>query len=200
LKIGSEDRKKVITAAVLGVVALLAIGHWLLSSDSAPAPSSAAAVSLPASATTASRPPKSANTKKVNTTPRSLDPTLRFDWLRASEDTKYEGKGRNIFLAQVDIPAPIVPVRTAEPAAPAPPPGPPPPPPPPPINLKYFGFASKPGEPKRVFLSEGEDVFIAGEGEIVDRRYKIIRITPMAVDIEDVLTNNRQSIPLTQGS
>ena len=77
--------------------------------------------------------------------------------------------------------------------------GPPPPPPPPPINLKFFGFASKPGEPKRIFLSQGEDVFIAGEGDIVDRRYRILHITPSSVEVEDVLNNNRQSIPLTQG-
>jgi hypothetical protein len=42
-------------------------------------------------------------------------------------------------------------------------------------------------------------VFIAKEGEIVDRRYKIVRISPNAVEILDVLSNNRQSIPLTQG-
>ena len=37
---------------------------------------------------------------------RSLDPTLRYDWLKASEDTKYEGAGRNIFMAQAEIPKP----------------------------------------------------------------------------------------------
>jgi len=72
-------------------------------------------------------------------------------------------------------------------------------PPPPPINLKFFGFANKPGEAKRIFLSQGEDVFIAGEGDIVDRRYRILHITPVSVEVEDVLNNNRQSIPLTQG-
>jgi len=39
-------------------------------------------------------------------------------------------------------------------------------PPPPPINLKFFGFANKPGEAKKIFLSQGEDVFIAGEGDM----------------------------------
>ena len=73
------------------------------------------------------------------------------------------------------------------------------PPPPPPINLKFFGFANKPGEPKRIFLSQGEDVFIAGEGDIVDRRYRILHISPVSVEVEDVLNNNRQTIPLTQG-
>jgi len=33
----------------------------------------------------------------------------------------------------------------------------------------------------------------------VDRRYRVLRISPAAVDIEDVINNNRQSIPLTQG-
>src|SRR5208282_1149306 len=94
---------------------------------------------------------------KVSAGARSLDPTLRYDWLKASEDTKYEGTGRNIFLAQAEIPQPVAPVKTdAEKAAEN---GPPQPPPPPPINLKFFGFASKPGEGKKIFLSEGEDVF-----------------------------------------
>ena len=65
--------------------------------------------------------------------------------------------------------------------------------------MKFFGFASHPGEPKKVFLSQGEDVFVASEGEIIDRRYKVLRISPASVEIEDVLNNNRQEIPLTQG-
>jgi len=36
-------------------------------------------------------------------------------------------------------------------------------------------------------------------GDIVDRRYRVLRISPTAVDVEDVLNNNRQSLPLTQG-
>jgi len=132
----------------------------------------------------------------VSTAARSLDPTLRYDWLKASEDTKYEGTGRNIFLAQAEIPQPQGPGVTDKPKEPE---GPPQPPPPPPINLKFFGFASKPGEPKKIFLSEGEDVFIAAEGEVVNRHYKVLRISPTSVEIEDVLNNNRQSIPLTLG-
>jgi hypothetical protein len=135
--------------------------------------------------------------KKAQAGPRSLDPMLRYDWLKASEDTKYEGNGRNIFMAQAEPTQPIAPPQTDEQKRLAA--LPPPPPPPPPINLKFFGFANKPGEPKKVFLSEGEDVFIATEGEVVDRHYKVLHISPAAVEIEDVLNNNRQSIPLTAG-
>src|SRR5229473_5613183 len=193
---GGEKRDKLVFGLVLVVLAVVLVGRWLFSSTAsapaaAPPPSAAGPAVHPAAPL---RVP--AGGKKVAAESRSLDPTLRYDWLRASEDTKYQGAGRNIFLAAaLESPKPIASAvpKHVEPQ------GPPPPPPPPPINLKFFGFASKPGEPKRIFLSQGEDVFIAGEGEIVDRRYKILRITPVSVEVEDVLNSNRQSIPLTQG-
>ena len=72
-------------------------------------------------------------------------------------------------------------------------------PPPPPINLVFYGFATPANGAKRIFLAQNEDVFIAKEGDIVDRRYKVVRISANSVEILDVLSNNRQSIPLTQG-
>ena len=130
-------------------------------------------------------------------TERSLDPTLRLDLLTTSEGTKYEGKGRNIFRAEAEV-IPQAKFPAIKPG-PVPPPEAQGPPPPPPIPLRFYGFASRPGEPKKIFLSQGDDVFIAGEGDIVDRRYKILQISPNSVEVEDVLTNNRQSLPLTQG-
>jgi len=56
-------------------------------------------------------------------------------------------------------------------------------------HLKFFGFANRSGERKRVFLSQDGDVFIAGEGETVNRRYKVLRIGVNSVDIQDVLNN-----------
>ncbi len=46
--------------------------------------------------------------------PHSIDPSLRYDWLKASEDTKYEGNGRNIFLAQAEIPQPVAPAKPTQ--------------------------------------------------------------------------------------
>ncbi len=40
---------------------------------------------------------------------------------------------------------------------------------------------------------------MAKEGDIVNRRYKILKINNNSVDVEDVLTNNRQTLYLTQG-
>ena len=126
-----------------------------------------------------------------------LDPTLRTDLLKNSEAAEYKGSGRNIFEAQATPPPIVQPthtvVKTEVPV------GPPPPPLPPPIPLKFFGFANKPGEAKSIFLANGDAVFIGREGDIVNRRYKILRIQSNQVEIEDVLNNNRQTIPLTQG-
>ena len=72
----------------------------------------------------------------------------------------------------------------------------------PPIPLKFYGFASSAGEPKKIFLKSvsGEDVWVAGEGEIVDRRYKVLHITNTSVEIQDmVFSGPPQTIPLTQG-
>ena len=194
MKLGAENRTKLIAAVALMVLAGILVARWMFSSGGS-SPAEANPSGSVAALSNAPPPPRTRGRgRKINTASRSLDPSLRYDWLKASEDTKYQGKGRNIFLAQIDIPRPVK--SPVIPITPSPPPG---PPPPPPINLKFFGFASKPGEPKKIFLSQGEDVFIAGEGEIVDRRYRILRISPMSVEVEDVLNNNHQSIPLTQG-
>jgi hypothetical protein len=199
VKIGAENRVKLILAVALMVVAVaVMLFSFGGSAPTAATPAPAVAPVAASRPVTPSRPaPRTrARGKKLSTGPRSLDPTLRYDWLKSSEDTKYEGTGRNIFLAQAEIPTPITPGRTDEEKEAE---KNPPPPPPPPINLKFFGFASSVGEPKKIFLSEGEDVFIAAEGEVVDRHYKVLRISPTSVEIEDVLNNNRQNIPLTAG-
>ena len=197
MKVGAENRTKLFVAIGLMLVAVVVLLFNLGSSSP-----KAATVAPPLTPPVPSSRPVAAATgkahgKKISPTTRSLDPTLRYDWLKASEDTKYEGTGRNIFMTQAEIPKPIDNGNTDKKEAVDT--GPPPPPPPPPINLKFFGFASKPGEAKKIFLSEGEDVFIAAEGEVVNRHYKVLRISPTSVEIEDVLNNNRQSIPLTAG-
>lgn len=210
MKIGAENRTKVVAAGALGVVALALIvsqfaGWFGGSSSSAAAPvltatstSDFAKETAPAVRNTG-RSRRSGTATKAQKEARSIDPTLRLDVLKSSEETKYEGSGRNIFKVFVEPPPKIVaPVATkttdTQAIAVAPPP-----PPPPPSNLKFYGFATPQGGTKRIFLTKNEDVFIAKEGDIVDRRYKVVRISPNAVEILDVLSNNRENIPLTQG-
>jgi hypothetical protein len=196
VQVGAENKNKVRAAISLGVVAALLVGYQFIGSSSTPMASSTPATAQPVKPSPR-RSTRTTGGKRPIPTEARLDPTLDLSTLAATEQMVYSGKGRNIFVATAEpIPRPKGSgVTDLKP----PPPQPQGPPPPPPINLKFFGFASKPGEPKRIFLSQGEDVFIAGEGDIVNRRYKVLHIGPNSVDIEDVLYNNRQSIPLTQG-
>ncbi len=188
MKVGAENRVKTIAAIAFMVISVVlfarTVSGWFGSATAAPA-TVASANQQPLR-----RAPRRLN-PRTPTVP-SLDPRLRLDLLQSSEHTRYEGSGRNIFRPHEElaaIPKPIAPPMPVNPG----------PPPPPPINLKFFGFANKSGEPRKIFLSQGEDVFIAGEGDIVNRRYKVVRIGPTSVEIEDVLSNNKQTIPLTEG-
>jgi hypothetical protein len=153
----------------------------------AAAPETATAAATPA----ARRVPARAGARGAAHAAPSLDPTLRLNLLAAVEGVQYKGSGRNIFrsLEEAPIPRPVAPALK----------GPVVPPAPPPIDLKFYGFASKPGESKKVFLSRGDDIFIAAEGDIVNRRYRVVRIGVNSVEVEDVLDGRRQVIPLTQG-
>jgi hypothetical protein len=195
MKAGAENKIKQRIAIVLGIVAILAVGRTVISlaSGGGDTPEATVVATAPA---------------KGNADPaaaESLDPRLHLDLLASSEAVKYEGQGKNIFRAvELDIPPVKVPpllskqqsdAQAALDAAPkvyVPPP-------PPPINLKFFGFSNTKGEKPKAFLSQGDDVWIAHEGDVVNRQYKIVHISPNAVEVEDLLNNNHQSIRLTQG-
>jgi hypothetical protein len=204
VELGAENKKKVMWAAGLGVVAVLIVAYELIPSfTTSTSASEPVATSQPVVGSTPARSgtrrSSAGGSVKKARAPQSLDPTLKLDELAATEQLKYTGSGRNIFVSQAEAPpTPIAPGNTdvAQVKSYTTPPV----PPSPPIPLKFFGFANQPGEPKKIFLSQGEDVFIAGEGEIVNRRYKVVRISNAAVEIQDMVSSGPpQSIPLTQG-
>ncbi len=199
MKLGLENKKQTTWAAVLGGIAVLAVAYQLVPMLSGTSPQASTSPAPPVSTRAAAR-GLAHPAKKVRQ--ESLDPTLRLDLLAASERTIYEGSGKNIFVKgqEVSIPTPLASgvtdpkkheqVQYVVPAVPSAPP----------IPLKFYGFASQPGDAKKVFLSQDGEVFIAGEGEIVNRRYKVVRISPTAVEMQDMVFRGPvQSIPLTQG-
>jgi hypothetical protein len=190
VKIGTENRKQVIAMVVLLAIAIPLVLYNF--KDTFWGSNASAAPSVPAPATK-SRPGGGLPT--VDTS----DPRLRTDILEASRKVKYEAGGRNIFTMEAEIPKVEATVRANREIGPPAPPPPTPPPTPPPIPIKYYGFASRPGETKKVFLQQtgGEEVFVARQGDIVGRRYRLVQISSNSVTMEDVLTNNRQQIPLT---
>jgi hypothetical protein len=133
------------------------------------------------------------NPRKNATSHNALDPSLKSEELQLSEGIHYKGTGRNIFRTG------IPPLRIL------PGPGPrllPPVPPTKPsltVRLRFFGFSSSPADGKRIFLSNDGDAFIAREGEIVNRRYQILKIKQTSVEVEDLIDGVRLTLWLGQG-
>jgi hypothetical protein len=227
MKTGSENRTKTIIAIALGVVLLCTVGYVLYSnfggsSDTTPAPQPAA--KNPATKAEQDMAASSPNTKamqpggvgglgaipgvdaqKLANTSSSLDPTLDESAMLRTESLVYSGSGRNIFsLASVAPPMPVLPkvipsARRDTQTGPPPPPPPPPTCPPscPPINLKFFGTATR-GNVRQAFLLQGEDVFLASEGDIVAHKYKIHSIGMNSIQVEDLSNGYTQTLPLQQ--
>ncbi|HTZ58883.1 MAG TPA: hypothetical protein VMB49_12325 [Acidobacteriaceae bacterium] len=206
LKVGAEDKKKVYLAAGLGAVMLILLIRFLWQTFG-PSP---AAPSTPAPTVTVARPTPGSNepAQEAAAGPvyghqaakvgglAALDPTLHPEIMRQAESLEYTGRGRNIFSqfsAPPVIPKPIAAIRQAKVDT-----GPPPPPPPPPINLGFYGYAAEKTGQKQVFLLHGDDIFIASEGDVVDRRYRVVKINSASVQVEDIPYHNTQTLPLRQ--
>ena len=206
IRLTPDQQKKggLIAAFVLVAAVIL---YYDFRDDTPPRPVAPAVVSAPVKAAPAAKtgaavavaPGRSAGAaaKDLGTTSARLDPTLRMEAMLVTESLVYSGSGRNIFSATsvpVDIPKPIAPVRKAGP--PPPPPPPPGPPPPPPIDLKFFGTTTGADGKREAFLLHGDDVFLASDGDIVQRKYKVVSVSANSILVEDMANNNRQTLPL----
>ena len=140
----------------------------------------------------------------------NTDPTLHQNLLAKLQDVKVEGVGRSLFeigaapaAVAVNEPKPIKPKREPMgPKQPAPPPPvvTPPTPKAPQVPLKFYGFVN-PARPdnKRAFFLDGDNIVIAAEGELVNKRYKIVRIGVNSAVVEDTVfkgDNTQQTLPL----
>ncbi|MBI4462049.1 MAG: hypothetical protein HY653_04000 [Acidobacteria bacterium] len=87
----------------------------------------------------------------------------------------------------------------ARPQAPPPVVAGPPPAVPRPAPLRFYGFVqdSQSGA-KRVFLTNGEEIFIAAEGDTLLRRYRVARVRPTSVELEEIASGHRWVVPLEQ--
>ena len=200
MKLGAEEKRKKIAAGVLGGIAVLLVGYQLYDNlgggPAVPQPVAPVTIIAPASQSGGGR-----AAVKVGTTSAQLDPTLHMEPMLVTESLIYNGSGRNIFAPNsaepiAEIPKAIAPPRQVMPPPPVVAQGPPPPPPLPPINLKFFGTATATNGSRRAFLLNGDDVFVASAGDVVQRRYKIISVDAKSILVEDLPNSNRQTLPL----
>ncbi len=201
MKVGTEDKKKLRLAVVAGFFGLIALGviyNELFGGPSAPPPAPVpVAVAAPAASS------KGSPAQKLGTTAAQLDPTLHTEAMLATESLVYRGSGRNIFAAGAEAAA-VKAIAVVQPKFPPRPnltpvsqqvvnQG---PPPPPPINLKFFGTATAANGSRRAFLLNGDDVFLASQGDVVQRKYRVVSIALNSILVEDIPNNNKQTLPL----
>jgi hypothetical protein len=86
---------------------------------------------------------------------------------------------------------------TVAPIVIAPPPVPQGPPPPPPIALKYIGVLDTAQGRVAVFRDSGGDIVNGKEGDIIDGRYRLLKIGVESADLAYVDGRGRQTIRLS---
>ncbi|HEY6393345.1 MAG TPA: hypothetical protein VIX89_18830 [Bryobacteraceae bacterium] len=141
----------------------------------------------------------------------NVDPTLHLNLLAKLQDVKVEGVGRSLF--EIGAAPAVVVAKEPDKIKPAAKPfvGPVQPKPPPPdvkpptprapqIPLKFYGFVNPSRtDIKRAFFLDGEEIIIAAEGELVKKRYKVLRIGVNSAVVEDTTfkgDNTQQTLPL----
>jgi len=186
MKFLAEQRGKKITLIVLIVLAFATLVRGFLQMPGAPSATPAAA------------------SKHNDSHAHLTDPHLDISTLEASRQVIYQKQGPPLFGAVLQAAAPGA-IKIEKPSRsplmsknkPLPPvyvePG---PPPKPSIDLKYFGQATNRDGKIRAFLSHGANVYVVQEGELIERRYRILRVTMTSVEVEDLFYDNRATLPL----
>jgi len=206
----SGEKKKLIAAGLLLSLAVAWLYFALSSSSSAAsAPDAASSRQSTLASLTKADPTTSAPASKQHgrnlTGALSIDPVLRLDLLAKAQTVNYEGSDRNIFQFYTPppppLPKPTGPVVIGPASGLKGPEG--PPQPPSAIPLKYYGVVTTIGAAsKKACLQDGEDIFVAAEGELVKKRYRVVRITDLGnehnVEMEDTQNKVRTKIPLQE--
>ena len=147
------------------------------------------------------RPPENAGTVSNASgqfAPVDVDnPALRMDILQRFLNLEYKGVHRNIFSATLPPPPQPLKQSPANVAPAAVPTG----PPPLTVDAKYFGYVSDDrGSHRRAFFAtnNNEDVFIAGEGDTLMGRFRVVKLTNTTADVEEVSSGRRATLILEE--
>lgn len=143
--------------------------------------------------------------------PGAIDPTLRLDLLARLQQVLVEGGERTLFeFSAAPLPTTPEPKIIPKPGTGATSPADaeageetkpaqttPSTPPPPPIPLKFFGYTTQARlGVKRAFFLDGDEILVASEGEVVKKRYRVVRVGLNSVVVEDMEHKHEQSLPL----
>jgi len=127
------------------------------------------------------------------------NPQLHRDKMEAAQKTEYHSLGRNPFSEIAPPPEHAEPVKVAQHLQQTVPVLPPPPPPSLPPNMKFFGYGTIPnGTLRRAFLSDGDEVYIVGEGDTLLGRFRIVKINNANLEFEEIATGRHNTVTIQE--
>jgi hypothetical protein len=120
------------------------------------------------------------------------DPVVHFDALEALDSRPLPDEDRNPFEFVGGAVAPVIQAPATAAAAPAPAPPPPPPP------VKAVGYNELPGGKKEAMMTFNDDLSVVHEGDVIGTKFKVLKITPTMVTVEDGDTHQTLDLPFPQ--
>jgi len=64
------------------------------------------------------------------------------------------------------------------------------------IPLRAIGYSEKDGVGPEAYLVDSDDVFIVHDGDVISKRFKILKITSMMVEVQDGASGERSQLPI----
>ncbi|MFB3922709.1 MAG: hypothetical protein ACE145_13375 [Terriglobia bacterium] len=180
---GSQFEKWV--AGFLGIVCVaLVLNMFLRSGARAGATRAPAGTKPPATRVRSGSSPSRATNELAR-----YDPRVQLDVFEKIQKRPRSKPSRNPFEFEAP-PAPLVRARTDAPAVPSAPPKPPPPP------LKAVGVTQKGGGINEAIVSDDQEIYIVHEGETFAKRFRVRKITPSQVEVDDETTHDTIRLPI----
>jgi hypothetical protein len=209
MKFNKQQRQQVFILS--GLVALLAFTIWWVTGSPGSPGTTPAVTIIPQEQALdlkdlylAKNPRRNSRKKEISF--RDIDPSIHLEKLE-DFDAGTPLNARNMFSAEAVHERPLN-ARNSKPGSAGsaanltpgtqlPPPTRPAPPPMVIINLKFFGTKMDVRQKSRQgFFADGDEVYLASEGDLVANRYRILRIGDNSAEIEELSSKTRRQITL----
>jgi hypothetical protein len=64
------------------------------------------------------------------------------------------------------------------------------------ISLRAIGYSEKPGVGPEAYLADADDVFVVHDGDVVSKRFRILKITSTIVEVQDGASGEKSQLPI----